>query len=73
VGFDCSINIAYNRQVPLCGTAASQYKGDGSLKCRGWGQLCLADENFEFSLESSSEASITALFYSMDTSEMPGC
>ncbi|GFZ43951.1 hypothetical protein JCM24511_01671 [Saitozyma sp. JCM 24511] len=55
VGFDCKVNIAYNRQVPACGTEASQYKSDQSLKCRGWGELCVADDSFEFSFDSSSE------------------
>jgi integrin alpha FG-GAP repeat containing protein 1 len=57
VGFDCKVNIAYNRQVPACGTEASQYKSDQSLKCRGWGELCVADDSFEFSFDSSSEVS----------------
>ncbi|EIW70623.1 hypothetical protein TREMEDRAFT_28893 [Tremella mesenterica DSM 1558] len=55
LGSDCSINIAYNQQVPICSTERSQNTKDGSLKCRGWGELCTRDENFSFSFDSSSE------------------
>lgn len=61
VGTDCSINIMYNKQVPVCSTEGSQFAGSatagGSLKCRGFGDLCLSDSSFEFTLDSSSEVS----------------
>ncbi|WVQ82354.1 hypothetical protein IAT38_004482 [Cryptococcus sp. DSM 104549] len=51
VGTDCSIHIAHNKQVPVCSTEAAQRAKDGSLKCRGWGEMCISDEGFEFSFD----------------------
>ncbi|OWT41807.1 hypothetical protein C362_00168 [Cryptococcus neoformans Bt1] len=60
LGRDCNINIAHNKQVPLCSTEVSQWNTDGLLKCRGWGDMCLSDENFEFSFDES-DASFTSI------------
>lgn len=57
LGRDCNINIAHNKQVPLCSTEVSQWNTDGLLKCRGWGDMCLSDENFEFSFDESDAVS----------------
>jgi len=61
IGFECSINIAYNKQVPVCRGEGPTYRVDetmqGDLTCRGWGGLCLADEGFEFSFDPSDEVS----------------
>ncbi|TYJ56963.1 hypothetical protein B9479_002242 [Cryptococcus floricola] len=51
LGSDCQINIAYNKQVPLCSTEASQWIQEGVLKCRGWGDMCISDEKFEFAFD----------------------
>jgi len=60
-GSDCALNIAYNKQVPICsGIASENVTSDSertSLKCRGWGDLCTGDGNFEFSFDPSSEVS----------------
>ncbi|WRT66340.1 uncharacterized protein IL334_003295 [Kwoniella shivajii] len=53
VGTECSINIAYNKQVPVCSTEATQHTKEGKLKCRGWGDLCVADEGFDFNFDPS--------------------
>ncbi|OCF36855.1 hypothetical protein I316_01452 [Kwoniella heveanensis BCC8398] len=65
LGKQCSINIAYNKQVPVCSTEGSQATKEGKLKCRGWAELCLVDETFEFSFDESdsdfSSIQLTAL------------
>ncbi|WVQ99391.1 hypothetical protein IAU59_006524 [Kwoniella sp. CBS 9459] len=53
LGKQCSINIAYNKQIPVCSTEGSQVTEEGKLRCRGWGELCLADDSFEFSFDES--------------------
>lgn len=57
LGRDCSINIAHNKQVPLCSTEVSQWNTDGLLRCRGWGDMCLSHEKFEFSFDESDPVS----------------
>jgi integrin alpha FG-GAP repeat containing protein 1 len=52
IGSDCSINIAYNKQAPLCSGETTTMNSDGSIKCRGWGELCVADGGYEFSFSS---------------------
>lgn len=61
-GSDCSLNIAYNRQVPVCTGVGSEYNNNGAvtsevLLCRGWGSLCVADPSFEFAFDSSNDVS----------------
>ncbi|WWC61849.1 uncharacterized protein I303_104434 [Kwoniella dejecticola CBS 10117] len=53
IGTECNLNIAYNRQIPICSTEGSQTDKEGKLSCRGWGELCTADEGFEFSFDPS--------------------
>ncbi|KAF8602747.1 hypothetical protein BDV93DRAFT_494396 [Ceratobasidium sp. AG-I] len=48
VGLDCSIHIAYNKQIPLCTGGMSGRDG----KCRSPGELCLADDTFAFDFNS---------------------
>ena len=57
LGSECSINIAYNKQVPICSTEGSQLGKDGALKCRGYLELCTPDEGFDFSFDTSSGVS----------------
>lgn len=64
-GSDCSINIAYNRQIPICTGVGAENTNNGGdissgLKCRGWGSLCMSDSNFDFSFDPSSEVSPTS-------------
>lgn len=59
-GSECSLNIAYNRQAPVCSGIASEWSGadgSGQLKCRGYGELCVADDGFEFAFGDSDDAS----------------
>ncbi|KAF8487633.1 hypothetical protein JB92DRAFT_2759088 [Gautieria morchelliformis] len=46
VGRDCMINIAYNKQLPLCTSTASSRK-----PCRSPQSLCTRDPNFQFDLD----------------------
>ncbi|KLO15303.1 hypothetical protein SCHPADRAFT_914476 [Schizopora paradoxa] len=53
IGSGCSVNIAYNQQLPLCtSTATSGLKGSNKL-CRQPEDLCTADPNFKFDLTDS--------------------
>lgn len=53
IGSGCSVNIAYNQQLPLCtSTATSGLKG-GDRYCRQPDDLCTADPNFKFDLTDS--------------------
>lgn len=61
-GSDCSIIIAYNRQVPICSGLNAGQTNNGAadtttLKCRGWGNLCVGDSTFAFVFEGQSEVS----------------
>ena len=55
VGNDCSINIAYNKQLPLC--SADAIVQNGAKKCRSPEDLCIADPDFKFDLSSGSDVS----------------
>ncbi|KAG8217292.1 hypothetical protein J3R82DRAFT_5387 [Butyriboletus roseoflavus] len=49
VGSGCMINIVYNKQIPVCASAASQTTDkQGNQLCRPPEQLCIADPNFRF-------------------------
>jgi integrin alpha FG-GAP repeat containing protein 1 len=62
-GSDCSINIAYNRQVPICSGLNSETTNNGAaeqgkLSCRGWGELCVSDPDFSFSFDQGDDVSL---------------
>ena len=46
VGTNCKINIAFNKQLPLC-------KSSTDKNCRSPEKLCTADSNFSFDFGSS--------------------
>jgi integrin alpha FG-GAP repeat containing protein 1 len=50
IGSDCYINIAYNKQLPLCSSSTASGLKDGKRICRPPDQLCTADPNFSFDL-----------------------
>ncbi|KDQ33979.1 hypothetical protein PLEOSDRAFT_1052766 [Pleurotus ostreatus PC15] len=52
LGTDCAINIAYNKQLPLC-ASNSPPKSAGS--CRPPDNLCVADPDFKFDLRESGD------------------
>ncbi|KAL0573899.1 hypothetical protein V5O48_008047 [Marasmius crinis-equi] len=53
VGNDCSINIAYNQQLPLC--SGDTIVRGGAKKCRSPEDLCVADPEFKFDLGPGSD------------------
>jgi hypothetical protein len=50
VGTGCSINVAYNRQLPLCESSTSPSVVGGKTVCRPLDTLCQRDPNFKFDL-----------------------
>ncbi|KAK7062132.1 T-cell immunomodulatory protein [Favolaschia claudopus] len=52
VGSDCAINIAYNKQLPLC-TAGELAVKKGQRVCRPPENLCTADPVFKFDLSNA--------------------
>lgn len=54
IGSGCAINIAYNTQLPLCTKS-------GQRACRHPDELCVADANFDFSLQESSSSNVKRL------------
>ncbi|KAJ7168406.1 hypothetical protein C8R43DRAFT_984269 [Mycena crocata] len=50
VGTDCAINIAYNKQLPLCTSSADSGVKKGVRTCRPPEDLCTADPEFKFDL-----------------------
>jgi integrin alpha FG-GAP repeat containing protein 1 len=55
IGTNCRINIAYNKQAGLCSSETSRYDDEERLLCRGWGELCLADSDYDFEFNEDSE------------------
>ena len=54
VGSGCLINIAYNKQIPVCPSAGSQtVDKQGNQLCRPPEKLCIADPNFNFDLSTN--------------------
>ena len=49
VGTGCAINIAYNKQLPLCASGSSSIQ-KGKRVCRSPQVLCIADPDFRFDL-----------------------
>ena len=49
-GGDCSLHVAYNKQMPLCTGSPSQVGA-----CRDPGRLCVADPDFRFDLSLSDD------------------
>ncbi|KAF9501128.1 hypothetical protein BDN71DRAFT_1479701 [Pleurotus eryngii] len=52
LGTDCAINIAYNKQLPLC---ASNSPSKSARSCRPPDDLCVADPDFKFDLRESGD------------------
>ena len=48
IGSNCYVNIAYNRQLPLCSSPTSGRTSNGRRTCRQPDQLCYGDPNFSF-------------------------
>jgi integrin alpha FG-GAP repeat containing protein 1 len=61
LGHDCSINIAYNQQIPTCSSEASKFGSDGKITCRGHGDTCRSDPDYAFDFASTDVNFTTAL------------
>ncbi|KAH7914077.1 hypothetical protein BJ138DRAFT_1144581 [Hygrophoropsis aurantiaca] len=56
IGSNCVINIAYNKQLPLCASATEHsIDKNGRRTCRSPEELCTADPNFRFDLGTSTK------------------
>ncbi|PCH38397.1 integrin alpha N-terminal domain-containing protein [Wolfiporia cocos MD-104 SS10] len=55
IGASCYINIAYNKQLPLCASATASSVQNGKQICRRPEQLCTADPDFRFDLSDRSD------------------
>ncbi|KAF8123775.1 hypothetical protein EV363DRAFT_1179119 [Boletus edulis] len=56
VGSGCSINIAYNKQIPVCPTSGSRtIDKQGNQLCRPPDALCIADPKFNFDLSTNGQ------------------
>jgi integrin alpha FG-GAP repeat containing protein 1 len=65
VGTDCSINIAYNKQLQLCTSSVSGVM-NGKRTCRPPDLLCSADPNFSFDFTESSDNDVHFYLYYRD-------
>ncbi|KAI0927900.1 hypothetical protein AcV7_009379 [Taiwanofungus camphoratus] len=54
-GSDCAVNIAYNKQLPLCSSTTTSGIQKGKRVCRPPDQLCTADPDFRFDLSERSD------------------
>ncbi|TCD70604.1 hypothetical protein EIP91_002634 [Steccherinum ochraceum] len=55
VGVGCKVNIAYNKQLPLCSSTAAEPIKNGKRVCRLPTDLCTADPDFRFDLREGSD------------------
>lgn len=55
IGSGCSINIAYNKQLPLCSSSTAQNVKNGKRVCRLPTDLCTADPDFQFNLHEGTD------------------
>ena len=61
LGNNCAINIAYNRQIPLCTAAGMTGLKNGQRVCRPPDQLCSADPDFQFDLTGKNEKDVRVM------------
>ncbi|KAI0345064.1 integrin alpha N-terminal domain-containing protein [Trametopsis cervina] len=54
IGIGCKINIAYNKQLPLCSSTTSSPQ-KGKTACRRPDELCTADPDFRFDFSQSTD------------------
>lgn len=53
IGSSCNINIAFNKQLPLCASTTDSGLRNGKRVCRPPEQLCTADPDFNFDFTES--------------------
>lgn len=64
VGSDCLINIAYNKQIPVCPSAGSKTTDkQGNRLCRSPEQLCIADPDFRFDLSTNGNNDVRGISF----------
>lgn len=67
VGSDCLINIAYNKQIPVCPSAGSKTTDkQGNRLCRSPEQLCIADPDFRFDLSTNGNNDVRGISFVAD-------
>ena len=59
VGSTCSINIAYNKQLPLCESSSQQSVVNGKRICRPPDDLCTPDQDFKFDLSARADNDVS--------------
>jgi integrin alpha FG-GAP repeat containing protein 1 len=62
LGHDCSINIAYNQQIPTCSSEASKFGSDGKVTCRGHGDMCRSDPDYAFDFANTEVSSCNCIY-----------
>ena len=60
IGSNCNINIAFNKQLPLCASTTDSGLRNGKRVCRPPEQLCTADPDFKFDFTESSDNDVGA-------------
>ncbi|CAL1703385.1 unnamed protein product [Somion occarium] len=55
VGSNCALNIAYNKQLPLCKSSTAPSVKNGKRVCRPPTNLCTADDNFQYNLSEGND------------------
>ncbi|KAI0081457.1 hypothetical protein K474DRAFT_1613628 [Panus rudis PR-1116 ss-1] len=77
VGSNCMLNIAYNKQLPLCPSTTSPSVKNGKRICRPPTNLCTADPDFRYNLNEGSDnpdfvrISIASIFPNPSSSSRP--
>ena len=64
IGSTCSINIAYNKQLPLCASATTPSIVNGKRVCRPPDNLCTADPEFGFDLSDRADNDVRSSSFS---------
>jgi integrin alpha FG-GAP repeat containing protein 1 len=67
LGHDCSINIAFNQQVPTCSSESSKFGADGKITCRGHGDMCRSDPDYAFDFASPEVSSSNSIYLEEST------
>ena len=68
IGSTCSINIAYNKQLPLCTSSTQQSLISDKRVCRPPDDLCTADADFKFDLGQRTDNEVCLKWFRFGTS-----
>lgn len=73
VGSGCMLNIAYNKQLPVCSsTTAPSVNKQGKRICRSPTDLCIADPEFHYNLSTSPDNDVRAFSLVSDWTPLTG-